>query len=380
MGAGMNALALPLHADDVLLFTEIRTAMEMVARKYTLPLRSIEPLPSPEYSHSPLGDCSHDGNIRLVLRGMKDGIWDVDARREQDVWDTAAHELAHLKHFNHGVAFHEFEEEMRAALGNRQRDHRDRIMKKLVKLQASREGEAQLGNSAAAEAFAGMINKMLVENELNPSDLDYARSTDNDPVIEIPVNFGRYNHVEKKVRIAWEESLARVVAHAHLCTFLIRTGSNHITMVGTKSHATVAEYVYGTLAPLASKLADEEYYAFYAQLQRERKDTREVRGFRPAWLDAFIERISERFQESRAQAVAAAPEGTSQALMRLDGALQKTRKYIDDKFNKKRKYANPLNGGAKRHAEGRAWGRAAADRMILGRKGVNPSSNQGRLD
>lgn len=233
-----------------------------------------------------------------------------------------------------------------------------------------------LGNTEAAEAFAGMINKMLIEYELSPSDIDYARAADRDPVLEIKVDFKKYGYPSKNVRIAWEEELARVVAKAHLCGFLIRTGSNDIFFVGTKSHATVAEYVFGTLLPIASRLADDEYYAYHMGLRRDKKDIRLARGFRPAWLESFVERIAERFHAAREAAVTAAPEGTSTALLRLDGALVKARAYIDDKFSGRRRYALALNGGGKGHVDGRAWGRAAADRMTLGRKGVEGASRR----
>src|SRR3954469_11935693 len=87
-----------LHPDDIRLFKTVSDAMCHVAKEYDLPLTSIEPFPMPEYRTSPLGDCGYGGDIRIVLRGMVNGQWDVEARREEDVWNTAAHELAHLRH------------------------------------------------------------------------------------------------------------------------------------------------------------------------------------------------------------------------------------------------------------------------------------------
>jgi hypothetical protein len=60
--------------------------------------------------------------------------------------------------------------------------------------------------------------------------------------------------------------------------------------------------------------------------------------------------------------------------MRLDGALVKVRKYIDDKFTGKRSYAQVLNGGSLRNVQGRSDGRSAADQMVLGRRGVNAAA------
>lgn len=377
---------LNLHPDDVLFFHEVSAAMRRVAKQYDLPLRSITPLAMPLSGMADrLGDCASSGDIRLVMRATVDGQFCDAPRTPADVWGTAAHELAHLRHMNHGLAFGELHAELMIALDNQQTDHKEKMIAKLVKMQASRDGEASLGNTAAAEAFASAINRMLVEYELNPSDLDYARATDKDPVIELRADYTKYQIESKRVRIAWQESLARVVAKSHFCTFLLRTGSNQIWFVGTTSHATVAEYVFGTLVPAAATMASDAYIQY-------RKDTPPLPGtqkrpgtygFVEAWLSAFVERINERFTEARLAAVAAAvadaPGSESQALVRLNGALAKVNKYIDDKFSGRKSSASALSGGRSTNSEGHARGRAAADKMVIGRRGVTGSSARGLL-
>jgi len=99
-------------------------------------------------------------------------------------------------------------------------------------------------------------------------------------------------------------------------------------------------------------------------------------GYRSAWIDAFVHRIFQRFDEARKAAVleAAARSGPSDqtGLMRLDGALMKVRKYIDDKFSNRRaaSKAGALNHRSRNHEDGRAAGRAAADNITLGRRGI----------
>lgn len=365
-----------LHPDDLLFFNEVAGAMRRVAKKYELPLCSIEPLTMPSIGMADrMGDCSPTGAIRLVMRCSVNGAWCDAPLSPQEVWNTAAHELAHLRHMNHGREFALFEEELREAVSHQQEDHKAKVLARLVKMQASRQSEAEIGNSAAAEAFAEAINRMLIEYELNPSDIDYARATDHDPVIELRADLSKYNIEKKKSRIAWQESLARIVADAHLCTFLIKTGSNNIWFVGTKSHATVAEYVYGTLVPAAQKMCTTEYFRYYSKCRFVDKDLSKTHGFKAAWLDAFVARIAERFREARAaavkQAAADIPGAESVALIRLNGALIKVRKYIDNKFanNKTRVHALGYNSRTS-HAEARSMGRAAADAMTIGRKGL----------
>ena len=365
-----------IHPDDVLAFKEVVEAMRRVAAKYELPLKTVTGLPMPKSGMADrLGDCSPSGNIRLVLRCTENGQWCDEPMSPKEVWDTAAHELAHLRFMNHGQEFQDFNEELQVAMNNQKVDHRQKVLNKLVKMQAARQSEAQLGNAEAAEAFAGAINRMLIDYELNPSDIDYARATDNDPVIELRVELETHGIKSSKSRVAWQESLAMSIANAHLCSILIRPGSNAIYFVGTKSHATVAEYLYGTMVPAISRMSKDAELRYWHATGCGRGRDNKALGYRSAWIDAFIQRIWERFKEARKAAVAhATTEGisTETVLIRLDGALVKVRKYIDDRFsNKAARHASVLNHRSRDHEDGRAAGKAAADKITLGQRGIS---------
>ena len=98
---------IPIHPDDILIFNEITVAMRLVAKKYDLPLKSISGLPMPASGMADrMGDCSSSGNIRLVLRCTVNGEWCDAPLNPDEIYDTAAHELAHLKFMNHGLDFH----------------------------------------------------------------------------------------------------------------------------------------------------------------------------------------------------------------------------------------------------------------------------------
>jgi hypothetical protein len=97
-------------------------------------------------------------------------------------------------------------------------------------------------------------------------------------------------------------------------------------------------------------------------------------------LNAFLDRINERMNEARAEAVKAAavdvPGGESTALVRLNGALVKVQKYIDDKFaGRNKRGVSALYTGRSTNAEGAARGRAAADSLNIGRKAVTGRNN-----
>lgn len=386
---------LPVHPDDVMLFAEMSRVIWSIAKEYKLPVKSVEGYPNPEYRQSPLGDCSYDGVIRLVMRGMENGEWDPNPRREDDIWGTVAHELAHLRHFNHGLNFQEFEQEMKTAVANRRVDHRQKIIDRLVKMQASRDSEAKIGNEQAAEAFAAAINKMLIEYELNPSELDYARTSDRDPIIEKMVDPAKFRYqgendskpradYGKKTRVAWQEALAGVVARAHLCAFLVHRESNKIWFVGTEAHATVAEYVFTVLLTNADYMAEKEHYHYALKCKREGR-AKDARGYKGSWLMAFVDRVEQRLQQARKEAVQTetshVPGGESQALMRLNGAMIKVQQYMDHKFHGRgSRYAKSLMARGGHHADGARDGKAAADRMPIGRKGISGNKPKGYLE
>jgi hypothetical protein len=214
-----------------------------------------------------------------------------------------------------------------------------------------------------------------LEHELNPSDVDYAAASDKDPVVELKVDFEKY-HIEKsKVRIAWMETLARYIANAHFCQILIAPGSNKVWFVGTRSHATVAEYLFGTMVPAISTMSKKAEVHYWKATGSGRGKDNKARGYRAAWIDAFVVRLWERFDEVRKEALAAQvrDRGISNevGLMRLEGAVVKVRKYIDDKFSGRKGGAGTLNYRFRNHAEGREAGRAAADSVNLGKRGIN---------
>jgi hypothetical protein len=246
----------------------------------------------------------------------------------------------------------------------------DKILDKLAKLKAARDGEAAIGNQAAADAFAGMINTLLLRHEL--SDADIPLPADQDPIVEQMIDPARHGFKFSKTRVAWQEQLASVVAYAHLCRILVHSGSNYVTFVGTRSHTAVAEYAFVVLVRAAdamSRRARDEYW----KAHRDEPDF-ESGNFRAAWLRGFIGRIAERFREIREHEVRAAPS-SSTALVRLNQQLVRANDYIK---NLKTTKAAPVRQRSGCY-EGQLEGRRAADRMDIGKRGVHQGADRREL-
>jgi hypothetical protein len=250
----------------------------------------------------------------------------------------------------------------------------DKILDKLSKLKAAQESEARIGNSAAAEAFASMINAMLLRHELSMEEIPQGGLAPEEPIIELKADLAAYGIRGARVRIGWQEMLAGVVAHAHLCKHLVARGTNKIWFVGTESNAACAEYAYGVLASAADRMS----MAAREQWWKNECGGRHLSSgnYRAAWLHGFISRIAERFDEAR-RAEVQATGNASMALVKLDGALMRAKDYVSAKFKGKKGIAAAAVGTGNR--DGYGAGRAAADTIAVGRKGITAASPAQRL-
>ena len=77
----------------------LRRDARFLAERYRLPLLSVE-AESLRVKRR-YGICYEDGSIRIRLRNLKTG----ELLKYSAMIDTLCHELAHLKHFNHGRQF-----------------------------------------------------------------------------------------------------------------------------------------------------------------------------------------------------------------------------------------------------------------------------------
>jgi hypothetical protein len=239
----------------------------------------------------------------------------------------------------------------------------EKLIDKLRKMQAARDGEAKLGNAEAAEAFAAAINRLMLQHEISEMDLKTAVRNDTDEIVRLWVDLRKYGIKRVQKRVAWQERLAGIVAQAHLCRIFVTLGSNSITFVGTKAHAEVAEFMYGTLVPLVEKMSQKAYADFWWSLKNDTGSTAKASGYRAAWINAFVTRISERLRLERRSVVDEAAN-SGQALMRLDNALARVDSYIKQVSTGS---ASAVTGRRAYHADGARDGRAAADRVKLGK-------------
>lgn len=248
----------------------------------------------------------------------------------------------------------------------------EKVLDKLAKLKKAAESEAHLGNTAAAEAFAEAINRLLIQHELSAQDIPSGVQPD-EPIIKLQFDHSTYGIKPVSTRVGWQEILAIIVAEAHLCKILVHTRSNHITFVGTHVHTVYAAHAYGVLVSAATRMSKEARDAYWRE---KRNDPNFIAGnYRAAWLTGFIGRIQQRLAAARAAEVQASGVAQSTALVRLDQALVRAQEFLDQGKYKQSAPVHLQDGCY----EGRVAGWKAADAIPLGQKGVETTGTQKRI-
>ena len=77
----------------------LRRHAQRLSQSFELPLRALH-AESPRVRRR-YGVCYADGTIKIRLRSVRNG----ELLRESSMVDTLCHELAHLRHFDHGTRF-----------------------------------------------------------------------------------------------------------------------------------------------------------------------------------------------------------------------------------------------------------------------------------
>ncbi len=90
---------MPSHAARDRAIERLRRHAALLASSFDLPLLSIEP--ESERVKRRYGICYADGRIRIRLHQLRG----TDVLKYSVMVDTLCHELAHLRHFNHGRRF-----------------------------------------------------------------------------------------------------------------------------------------------------------------------------------------------------------------------------------------------------------------------------------
>jgi Protein of unknown function (DUF2786) len=174
-----------------------------------------------------------------------------------------------------------------------------KLLERIKKLQAKADNLKGLGPEYEAEAasFAAAVQKMLVEYDLDMSDVDYRLSLTQDPVRLHEFRPADFGLKSKKREILWEQALAATVAKAHQCGIIPVMSSNHFYLVGRRHHRQVAEYMIVFLFRTVEELADKAYVKRFYEL-RNQGLVKHARGYRASFIEACVSRLIKRYREA----------------------------------------------------------------------------------
>lgn len=253
----------------------------------------------------------------------------------------------------------------------------DKLLDKLQKLKNMAEGAKAIGSEAEAQAFADMLQRLLLEHDLSMTDLEFERMEQEEPVGDSYVDFKRYDIKEKKTRTAWMERLASMVARANFCRILVQAGSSNFWLVGRREHRAVAEYMIVTLTRAVMDISKHEHSAYSWECYKRDGNCQAARGFKDAFITAFLLRLFERL-EARKQTTGASTDTGLMRINREDAAVEN-----EMKRRKEAKETGRVNGlrvAAPSNREGVRRGRQAADKINLDGKAIdNAAAARGRL-
>jgi hypothetical protein len=248
------------------------------------------------------------------------------------------------------------------------------ILEKLAKIKRMADSAAAIGSEAEAEAFAAMLQKMLINHKLEMSDLEFEKMEKEQPVEKHYINYDQYPDIKlRRTRVLWIEQMASIVARAHFCRILIHPGSSRITLVGRKEDFVVAEYMIITLQRIIEHISDKAAYHYRLECHRLYGNGNAAKGFRESFTLAFIRRLAERYELEKN-----AMTETSTALVRVNKAEEAVVAFMKAKFSKGK--ASALSHTLSSfNSEGYKRGTDAANAINLRTNALNTSGGPKKL-
>jgi hypothetical protein len=253
---------------------------------------------------------------------------------------------------------------------------RAKVIDKLRKLRAHAESAQKLNSEAEAASFAEMVQTMITRHNIQESELDALEQEEElklNPMVQIHLPH-EFLHKHKQRR-AWLEDLAACVAHAHFCDVLYGPKRFYIYFCGREAQAEMAREVYVKLATTAERLAQAEYFRHYHEVRGDGQEA-SIRGFKPAFLDAFVHRLASRYRR-RTEQLQDEINAAAGAMVLFKSEEQKLKEFIDSILHPRRKHVKHIKSLflefgdkvrpvlKKKWAMGFTWGILQGEKVLL---------------
>lgn len=207
-----------------------------------------------------------------------------------------------------------------------------KILDLLQKLVAHAESATKIGNEEEAKTFAAKIQELLGKYKLSMADVKGTAHVGEEINTTI-VTWRSIGLPERSIPIWWPEILGRVVANAYYTIFVAVRGNGMKLkttthgqigyFVGAETDRKFVVWMFAYLARFIETEARREHDRLYRQYKKAGFDTGELRNFQKGWIEGFLVRLIERFEEEFEEdkpETTEAPSG-SQAIVLRTGAF-----------------------------------------------------------
>jgi hypothetical protein len=252
---------------------------------------------------------------------------------------------------------------------------RAKVLDKLKKLKAHAQSAHEIKSQEEAAAFANMVQTMIVKHNIEQSELDafaLEEELQMNPMKEIsPPSEFMHKHRQRR---AWLENLAAYVAHAHFCEVLYAPNRFYVFFCGREAQVQMAVDVYIQLVRTAEKLAQAEYFKHYHEV-RGNDAYASIKGFKPAYLDAFVNRLGTRYRQKMLE-MQNDINAAAGAMVLFKSEAQLLKEFLASILNPKKKSVKKINnlflefGSEIRPTIQRKWGQGKQWAIVMGEKTI----------
>jgi hypothetical protein len=258
---------------------------------------------------------------------------------------------------------------------NRRTDE-EKLLDKLAAMKRHADSCAAIGNEAEAQAFVDRLQQMLLDHDLQMSDLEFDEMDRDQPIDQVWLNYTAHGIPNKKTRTEWMERLASMIARANFCRIIVVSKTSNVWLVGRPEHRAVAEYMIVTLTRAVIDISKKAHMQYVWEVYKRDRNTHAARGFKESFVTGFLFRLFQRLEERKS----AAGSSTETGLMRInreDAAVEA--EMAKKRETKETKKAHGLRLADPSNREGVKRGKAAAENVNLDGRAVGTSVGRKEL-
>lgn len=137
-------------------------------------------------------------------------------------------------------------------------EERKRILAKIKKLLALKEGAEKIGSEGEAYAAANGVHRLLTEYNLSMADVMGEDGESKGPKIEQSEGVSYFSHFG-----LWKQKLMGIICKYNYCTSLIAPRTKQVVIVGQEDNIAVCHQLYDYLVKAFVRLAKEKFKDYY---------------------------------------------------------------------------------------------------------------------